>query len=97
MTHKQTRREFLANAARAATGLLVAGVGRPEPVEAEDIQAVPPDDRLWWGEGTVLTVHAFDCEWVYERLPSGLWALIYSGPPTVSTEPVDIRFGFTPT
>ena len=41
MTTKQTRREFLANAARAATGLVVTGLVRPEPAAVEDIQAVP--------------------------------------------------------
>ena len=41
MTNKLTRRQFLATAALAAAGALVAGVVKVEPAPVEDVGVVP--------------------------------------------------------
>ena len=71
MTHKQTRREFLANAARAATGVLVSCVVGPEPVEAE---VFPSAQQVIDYVGVVRLCQIYNC------LPSQLVDLL-KGPP----------------
>ena len=65
------------------------------PEAGEDVRGPAMGMKDWaWGEGTELTVYAYDCIWRYGLTSGGEWVLLWSDSPTYESGNVQVTFTF---